>query len=194
MRYHSSRPMRLFIAIEISQEVRAALAALLKEFRAIAPQVKWVRAENMHLTLKFLGETDSSRVTAVQTALSAIRSGAVVTLQFQGLGFFPNAKRARVFWAGMEASPNLPALAADIDQAMHTLGFPLEDRAFTPHLTLARFQPPGLPHKLEAAAREYASHDFGSLIAREFRLIESELKPAGAEYTTLQSFPFVAEV
>ena len=185
--------MRLFIAIEISQEVRAALAVLLKEFRAIAPQVKWVHPENMHLTLKFLGETDSSKLSAMQAALTAIRSSQPINLHFRGLGFFPNAKRARVFWAGMEASPNLPALAAEIDQAMHRLGFPLEDRPFSPHLTLARFQPPGLPPKLAAAAQEDASHEFGSLVAREFQLIESKLKPAGAEYTTLQSFPFVAE-
>jgi len=185
--------MRLFIAIEISQEVRAALAALLKEFRAMAPQVKWVRPENMHLTLKFLGETHSSKLTAMQAALSAIRSSQPITLHFRGLGFFPNAKRARVLWAGMEASPNLPALATEIDQAMHKLGFPLEDRPFTPHMTLARLQPPGLPPELAAAAQEYASREFGSLMAREFHLIESNLKPAGAEYTTLQSFPFVAE-
>jgi 2'-5' RNA ligase len=186
--------MRLFIAIEISPDVRAALAALLKEFRAMAPQVKWVRPENMHLTLKFLGETDSSKLTAMQATLSAIRSSQSVTLHFRGLGFFPNAKRAKVFWAGMEASPNLPSLALDIDRAVHRFGFPLEDRPFTPHLTVARFQPPGLPIKLATAAQESASRDFGSLIAREFHLIESKLKPSGAEYTTLQSFPFVAEV
>ena len=148
----------------------------------------------MHLTLKFLGETDSSKLTAMQAALSAIRSSQSVTLHFRGLGFFPNAKRAKVFWAGMEASPNLPSLAAEIDQATHKLGFPLEDRPFTPHLTLARFQPPGLPHRLPAAAQEAASRNFGSLTAHEFHLIESKLKPAGAEYTILQSFPFVAEV
>ena len=173
--------------------MRAALAALLKEFRGIASQVKWARVENMHITLKFLGETDSSKLPAVQTALSAIRSSQPVTLEFRGLGFFPNEKRAKVFWAGMETSSNLPTLAAEIDQAMHKLGFPLEDRPFTPHLTLARFQPPGLPPRLSAAAQEFASREFGSLIAREFHLIESKLTPAGAEYTTLQSFPFVAE-
>jgi 2'-5' RNA ligase len=188
----SISPMRLFIAIEISPDVRAALAALLKEFRALAPQVKWVRPKNIHITLKFLGETHSSKLAALQAALSAIRSSQPVTLHFRGLGFFPNEKRAKVFWAGMEASPNLPSLAADIDQATHKLGFPLEDRPFTPHLTLARFQPPGLPPKL-ATAQEAASREFGSLTAREFHLIESKLKPAGAEYTTLQSFPFVAE-
>jgi RNA 2',3'-cyclic 3'-phosphodiesterase len=186
--------MRLFIAIEISPDVRAALAALLKDFSAIAPQVKWVRAENMHITLKFLGETDSSKLTALQAALSAIRSSQPVTLDFRGLGFFPNEKRAKVFWAGLETSVNLPSLAAEIDQATHKLGVPLEDRPFTPHLTLARFQPPGLPPKLAAAAKESASREFGSLIARVFHLIESKLKPAGAEYTTVQSFPFVAKV
>ena len=185
--------MRLFIAIEISPDVRAALAALLKELRATAPQVKWARVENMHITLKFLGETDSSKLLAVQTALSAIRSSQPVTLEFRGLDFFPNEKRAKVFWAGMEASPNLPTLAVEIDQAMHKLGFPLEGRPFTPHLTLARFQPPGLPPRLAAAGQESASREFGSLIAREFLLIESKLTSAGAEYTTLQSFPFVAE-
>jgi RNA 2',3'-cyclic 3'-phosphodiesterase len=184
--------MRLFIAIEISSDVRAALGALLKELRGTAPQVKWARVENMHITLKFLGETDSSKLPAVQTALSAIRSSQPVALEFRGLGFFPNEKRAKVFWAGMEASPDLSALAAEIDQAMHRFGFPLEDRPFTPHLTLARFQPPGLPPRL-AAAQEFVTREFGSLIAREFHLIESKLKPAGAEYTTLQSFPFVAE-
>jgi 2'-5' RNA ligase len=186
--------MRLFIAIEISPDVRAALAALLKEFRVIAPQVKWVRPENIHITLKFLGETEISKLAAVQATLSAIRSSQPVTLDFRGLGFFPNDKRAKVFWAGMEASPNLPSFATEIDQTMHKLGFPLEDRPFTPHLTLARFQPPGLPPKLAAAAQDFASREFGSLTAREFHLIESKLKPAGAEYTTLQSFPFVAEV
>jgi len=94
----------------------------------------------------------------------------------------------------MEASPNLPSLAAEIDQATHKLGFPLEDRPFTRISRWARFQPPGLPHRLPAAAQEAASRNFGSLTAHEFHLIESKLKPAGAEYTILQSFPFVAEV
>jgi len=184
--------MRLFVAIEISPEVRAALAALLKELRAIAPRAKWVRPENLHITLKFLGETDSSKLAAIRNALSTIRSSQAATFRFRGLGCFPNAKRARVLWVGMEASPNLPPLAAEIDQAMHKLGFPLEDRPFTPHLTLARFQPPGLPPEL-AATQESVPREFGSLTAGEFHLIESKLKPAGAEYTSLQSFLFAAE-
>ncbi len=185
--------MRLFVAIEIPSEIRSALAAFLKELRGIAPQAKWVRAENLHVTLKFLGETEAAKVSALESALGSIRSGEPVGLEFRGLGFFPSEKRPRVFWAGMEASTNLKPLAEEIDRGLHQLGFPLEDRPFAPHLTLARFNPPGLPPKLGSVVREHSSRRFGSLTAREFHLIESKLKSTGAEYTILKSFPFVAE-
>jgi 2'-5' RNA ligase len=185
--------VRLFIAIEIPQTIRSNFASLLKEFRAIAPQVKWVRAENLHVTLKFLGETEPAKLGALQDLLSAVRSDQSVNLEFRGLGFFPNEKRPRVFWAGMEASANLKMLASDIDQATHHLGFPLEDRPFTPHLTLARFPLPGIPQKLLQASQERSAQTFGSLRSGEFHLIESKLKPAGAEYTTVQTFRFATE-
>lgn len=185
--------MRLFVAIDLPNEIRSALAAFVKEMRGIAPQAKWVRVENLHITLKFLGQTDPAKLRGIQDTLASVRSTEPVTLDFGGLGFFPNEKRPRVFWVGMESSTNLKALADDIDHGMHKLGFPLEERPFTPHLTLARFQPPGLPPKLGAAAQENGSRSFGLLTACEFHLIESKLKSTGAEYTTLQSFPFVVE-
>jgi 2'-5' RNA ligase len=185
--------VRLFIAIEIPQTIRTTFAALLKEFRAIAPQVKWVRAENLHVTLRFLGETESAKLDALQNVLSAIRSAEPVNLEFRSLGFFPNEKRPRIFWTGMEASANLKSLAADIDQAVHRLGFPLEDRPFTPHLTLARLQSPVIAPKLLQAIKEKSAQPFGFLLAREIHLIESKLKPTGAEYTTLQTFRFATE-
>jgi 2'-5' RNA ligase len=91
----------------------------------------------------------------------------------------------------MEASPNLKTLATDIGRAMEKLGIPPEQRPFSPHLTLARFEPPRLPEKLRTPIQENATREFGSLAAKEFHLIESKLKPSGAEYTTLESFPFV---
>ena len=185
--------VRLFIAIEIPENVRAAFASLLKDFRAIAPQLKWVRAENLHVTLKFLGETEPAKLGALQNTLSTVQSPDPVNLEFRGLGFFPNEKRPRVFWAGMEASPNLKTLAADVDQAAHCIGFPLEERPFTPHLTLARFPLPGISLKLLQAMNEKSAQPFGSLRAREFHLIESKLKPTGAEYTTVQTFRFATE-
>lgn len=185
--------MRLFIAIEIPESIRTSFASLLKEFRGIAPQLKWVRAENLHITLKFLGETDAAKLGALQDALSPVRSPEPVNLEFRGLGFFPNEKRPRVFWAGMEASSNLQTIVRDVDQAAHRLGFPLEERPFTPHLTLARFPLPGIQPKLLQAMKEKSAQSFGSLRTGEFHLIESKLKPTGAEYTTLQTFRFTTE-
>jgi len=184
--------MRLFVAIELTNELRKAVDELLSELGKAAPKAKWVRAENLHVTLKFLGRTEPDKFEAIQKALGCLRSPEPVALDFHGLGFFPNAKRPRVFWMGMTASSSLPALGEAIDQAVHKLGFPLETRPFAPHLTLARFEPPGLPAKLGPAVTENSTRNFGSLTAREFHLIESKLKPTGAEYTTLQSFPFVA--
>jgi 2'-5' RNA ligase len=184
--------VRLFIAIEIPNEIRNALMAFVNELRPTAPRGKWVRAENLHVTLKFLGETAPEKSSRIQNALSLIHDKEPVTLNFRGLGFFPNERRPRVFWVGMEASDNLKTLAEMIDGEMHKLGFPLENRPFTPHLTLTRFEPPGLPPQLGAAAKSHAAREFGSHTAREFHLIESKLKRTGAEYTTLQSVPFVA--
>lgn len=185
--------MRLFIAIEIPENIRTGFVSLLKEFRALAPRLKWVRAENLHVTLKFLGETDSAKLGALQSVLSGIRSPEPVKVEFRGLGFFPNEKRPRVFWAGMESSANLKTLAGDMDQAAHRLGFPLEERPFTPHLTLARFSLPGVPPILLQAANERSGQPLGSLRTGEFHLIESKLKPTGAEYTTVQTFRFATE-
>lgn len=184
--------MRLFIAIELTREVRNALVEFLQQMRGVAPQAKWVRAENLHVTLKFLGHTDAARLASIQTALASVRDMNPVTLEFGGLGFFPNERRPRVFWVGMNVSANMVPLAQTIDQSTNKLGFPLENRPLTPHLTLARFEPPGLPAPLATAVKQNTNRSFGSLTAREFHLIESKLKPTGAEYTTLQTFPFVS--
>jgi len=185
--------VRLFVAIEIPQDIRAAYAALLKELRGVAPLAKWVRAENLHVTLKFLGEIQPAKLSALQNALETVRSEQRVTLEFRGLGFFPNERRPRVFWAGMEPSANLKSLAVDIDHTAHRLGFPLEDRPYTPHLTLARFEASGIAPKLREAIHARVTHPFGSLTTSEFHLIESKLKPTGAEYTTVQTVRFAPE-
>ena len=182
--------MRLFVAIAIPDEIRAAYGSLLEEFRAIAPRARWERAENLHVTLKFLGETPPAKLEALQNALAGIHSPEPVRLEFRGLGFFPNEKRPRVFWAGMESTPDLSALAADIDQAAHRLAFPLERRPFAPHLTLARFDPPAITSSLLAAIRTKTATRFGAFTAAEFHLIESKLKSTGAEYTTVQTWRF----
>jgi 2'-5' RNA ligase len=183
--------VRLFVALEIPAAVRENLAALLKKLRELSRQPRWVRSENLHVTLKFFGEVAPEKLGAIRSALSSVRSDSPVALKFRGLGFFPNEKRPRVFWAGMDSTPNLKILAADIDGAAERLGIPREERPFSPHLTLARFQPPGLPEHLRSAIQENLADEFGSLQTKQFDLIESKLKPSGAEYTTLESFTFV---
>jgi 2'-5' RNA ligase len=184
--------MRLFVALEIPSTVRENLAALLKSLRKVSPQTRWVRPENLHVTLKFIGEVQETKLAAIRSALAGARSDQPVTLDFRGLGFFPNEKHPRVFWAGIEASPNLKDLALDIDRATEKLGISREQRPFSPHLTLARFEPPGLPEKLRSAIRENEVRAFGTLRTGQVHLIESKLKSSGAEYTTLESFPFAA--
>lgn len=190
--------MRLFVALEIPAAVRDNLAAQVKQLRDLSAQVadkrpRWVRSENLHVTLKFIGEVAPARLDGIRGALSNIRSSAPVDLQFRGLGFFPNEMHPSVLWAGLNASPALASLAGDIDQATETQGIAREKRAFIPHLTLARFEPPGLHEKLRSAIQKNSECEFGSFQAREFHLIESKLKSTGAEYTSLASFPFALE-
>ena len=184
--------MRLFVALEIPSAVRENLAALLKSLRAVSPQTRWARPENLHVTLKFIGEVPETKLAPIRTTLASARSDQPVTLDFRGLGFFPNEKHPRVFWAGIEASPNLKTLAADIEKAAEKLGVPREQRPFSPHLTLARFESPGLPEKLRSAIQKNAGREFGSLCTSQFHLVESKLKSSGAEYTTLERFVFTA--
>jgi 2'-5' RNA ligase len=184
--------MRLFVALKIPSEAREKLVGLIDALRAVSPQTRWVRTESLHITLKFIGELPETRLAATRGALNGIRSNQPIRLDFRGIGFFPNENTPRVLWVGVEASPNLEALCTDVDLAMETLGIVREQRAFSPHLTLARFEPPRLPEKLRSAIRENAAPDFGFLRTDKFDLIESKLKPSGAEYTTLESFAFVA--
>lgn len=190
--------MRLFVALEIPAAVRDNLAAQVAELRELSAKVadkrpRWVRPGNLHVTLKFIGEVAPTKLEGIRGALSAIRSDAPVEIKFRGLGFFPNEQHPRVLWAGVDASTNLPSLAGDIDAALETQGIARQRPAFTPHLTLARIEPPGLHEKLRAAIQKNRAREFGSFQTGEFYLIESKLKPSGAEYTTLASYPFTLE-
>ena len=187
--------MRLFVALEIPSAVRDNLAAFMKELRALETvssrsNARWVRQENLHVTLKFIGNIDDAKLDAIRDALSQVKSEQPVELRFRGVGFFPSERRPRVFWTGIEASPNLGPIGADIDARLAKLGIPVETRAFTPHLTLARLEPPGISEKLQAAIKENATCDFGTFRTNEFHLIQSKTRPTGAEYTRLSSFPF----
>jgi 2'-5' RNA ligase len=190
--------VRLFVALEIPPAVRDNLAAQIKELRDLpAPladkRLRWVRPENLHVTLQFIGEVEATKLDGIRSALTAMGMAAPVDLHFRGLGFFPDEKHPRVLWVGLKASGNLPVLARDIDHALEAQGIQRDERAFTPHLTLARFASRGFDDNLRTAIQENSQREFGAFEAREFHLMQSKLKPSGAEYTTLASFPLKLE-
>lgn len=183
--------MRLFVALDFPDAVRDAIRGLIAQLKPESRSARWVRPEGMHITLKFLGETDPSRLDPIRSALSAVHSSQPVEMRFRGLGFFPNGRRPRVFWIGVDASSNLAELAADVDRALTPLGFALESRAFVPHLTLARFESPKGTESLVRKVSELGGAEFGSARESQFYLFQSILKPSEAEYRCLETFAFV---
>jgi RNA 2',3'-cyclic 3'-phosphodiesterase len=187
--------MRLFVALELIDEVRAALTSFIAQLKPLCRSASWARAEGMHVTLKFIGhavaDADAEKLAAVRAALAQVTSSAAVEMRFRGTGFFPNARRPNVFWCGIEASPNLAALAGEIDRALEPLGIPREERPFVPHLTLARFKSHEGAKALVRQAGQYAEREFGSARETQFHLFESKLRPDGAEHNKIASYNFV---
>jgi 2'-5' RNA ligase len=188
--------MRLFVALDIPEDIRQRLADYVQRSQQLVPSVRFVRVDGLHITLKFLGETQ--KLAAICEALEKIEHpGFPVTIA--GTGFFPNATHPRIFWAGIDAPQILPTLAQKIDVACAELGFATETRPFTPHLTLAR-SGSGNPHgsglqgsrPLETLAnkltQEEAPH-FGMMDATHYHLYESQLHPRGAIYKKIATFP-----
>jgi 2'-5' RNA ligase len=194
--------MRLFIALDIDEAIRAKLRTFLDDVRSFAPDARWVRAESLHVTLQFIGEKPADSVDTIKAKLAQV-SALTFDLSFRGYGFFPTAKSARVFWVGIEAGAQLPALVAAIDNTTATLGIPKEDRSFSPHLTLARRGGgSGSPRRqkddfrnkvfqrLSEKLAAMPTLEFGTMTAREFFLYESVLSRDGSRYTKLERFPF----
>jgi 2'-5' RNA ligase len=191
--------MRLFVALDIDESIRERIARFAEGISPFAPDARWVKPESLHVTLKFIGEQPDAALAAIKSALGTV-SGGTVEVQFRSYGFFPTAKSARVFWIGMQAGPELAALAGGVDQTMAALGVPKEDRAFSPHLTLARGAGgSGSPRQLKGDGPNRAfqrlqeklsalAPEFGTMTAREFFLYQSQLSPKGSKYTKLERF------
>jgi 2'-5' RNA ligase len=177
--------MRIFIALDIPADVRACLTEYVERARLLAPEARWARVEGLHVTLKFVGEASESRMEEIKTALVSVKT-APFTVRFAGVGFFPNAKAARVFWAGVDGGDALPCLASTIDAALEKLGFPRETKPYHPHLTLARTSARPL-RELQPLLAD-PPPQFGTMTAREFFLYQSQPQKGGSKYTKLERF------
>jgi len=185
--------VRCFVAIDLTTDVRAAIARAQTRVRTAATHadVRWVDPTQVHLTLKFLGAVVDERVPAVSAALeTAVAGSRPVALAAAGLGGFPSLKSPRVLWAGITAGvPELVQLAAGIDRGLAPLGFPPEARPFRGHLTIGRVRSPRGGRELAAAVGAAGAPAFGSWTAPEVVLYESRLRPTGALYTPVSRHP-----
>lgn len=182
--------MRLFVALSIPSEVRENIASLIPVLRRADSKPRWVNPENLHVTLKFIGEVAQESVPVICDALQTVRALQPLTLAFRGVGFFPNARCPNVAWVGIEAPPDLSNLAAAVNGVLAPLGIEPETKPFVPHLTIARFKEKRLLPALQAEMEKWKDHSLGQFTAADIHLIESRLKSSGAEYTTLRSFNF----
>jgi 2'-5' RNA ligase len=183
--------VRLFVALDIPEAARAAIGALVAKLRPACGDVRWARTEGTHVTLKFIGEVPPEKIEPIKAVLAPIYLSDPIEMKFRNVGFFPNERRPRVFWAGIEAGAELGALAAAVETSLEPLGIARELRAFSPHLTLARLESPRGLDSLHDAISRAGPLEFGGTVAKEFHLYQSVLKPAGAEYTRLATFRFV---
>jgi len=180
--------MRLFTAIDLPSEIITNLEELLRRLKPSA-QINWSPPRNLHITTKFIGEWSEERLEELKAALGALPAREAIPISIEKLGFFPNPHSPRVFWAGIHAGSGLAALARETEQALEKLGIAPEQRAFSPHLTLARIKTPGKQPALLQAVANLPSLDFGSFVADRFYLYQSRTAPSGSVYTKLAEFP-----
>lgn len=179
--------MRLFIAVGLGEEMREKLAEVSAGLAHRLQGVSWVRPENIHLTLKFLGEVGEDDIPAVGQALDETAScHRPFDLSGRGLGAFPSPSRPRVIWAGLEGDrESLSRLARDVEERLSALGFPAEERPYHPHLTLGRVKNPSGPAGLEKILRETGADSLGPLPVAVLLLMKSTLAPDGAVHEVL---------
>lgn len=175
--------MRLFVAIDFPKAVKDKLASLCQGIS----KAKWVRHEQLHLTLRFIGEVTDEQAHRLKLALASVKSTAF-TIQLRGVGTFPNDRRPKVLWAGIAPCPELRALQSKFEETIRALGHPKDKHAFNPHVTLARFQTqPG--KDLQTWLQKHQGFETTPVEVDSFHLVQSQLTPTGAIYNINQSFP-----
>ncbi len=178
--------IRIFIAVELTDSVREQIARLEQPLRKEGAKVGWVKPENLHLTLKFLGDVQAARIDdVVEATQEAVQGIEPFILSFSGLGVFPNFKRPRVIWIGVaEGSDSLGKIQRGLEERLSQRGFTREEREFSPHLTIGRVRSQrgigGLVSKLEKTEFESEKIEVEQVV-----VMGSDLRPTGAVYTPL---------
>ena len=183
--------LRCFIAIDLSETIKKEIGELVEMLKKYDADVKWVTAANLHLTLKFLGDTPETAIPQIQKALSTVVSSyKPFCMKIRGTGVFPNSKYPRVCWIGTEGAGILKNLKEDIENSMINLGFRKEDKDFNPHLTIGRVRSLKGFIKVGNELGTFQEKEFGGMNVESIKIMRSELKPKGPEYACLHEVHF----
>jgi 2'-5' RNA ligase len=184
--------VRVFIAIPLPVDLKAKLVVLQQEFRSLALEAAWVREAGFHLTLKFLGEVDSTRIVSIVSCMVATAQHCrPFSLSLAGVGVFPHESNPRVLWVGVQdATGELRRTQRTLDAGLVQMGFPAETRPFNPHLTLARVKRVTRRGELLATLKAHYGTVLGQLDVDRMELVESHLHPSGARYSIVKAAPF----
>jgi len=183
--------LRCFIAIEITEQIKREIRELIDILIKYDVDIKWLILENLHLTLKFLGKTPDVLIPKIkESLLNIVASYEPFYIKICRTGVFPNRKYPRVIWVGVEDSEILMKLERDIENSMEFLGYQKEDKEFKPHLTLGRVRSQKGIVRIVNELDHFKGKDFGIIHIDRIKLMKSELKPKGAEYSCLHEIPF----
>jgi RNA 2',3'-cyclic 3'-phosphodiesterase len=181
--------MRLFTAIDPSTEALLRLERLMSILRPEA-LIKWSPVDNLHVTIKFIGEWPESRLEELNDALSALLPREPFEAEVKELGWFPNEWSPRILWAGVHGGDPLLELAHDTDKCLAKLGIPKEDRRFTPHLTLARMKNPVPLRRLQQRIQEAQTTSLGKFPVAQFFLFRSDPGSNASIYRKVREYRF----
>ncbi len=184
-----SQTIRTFIALPLSDNLISQIFEIQRQLKSYDFPVRWVKPENIHLTLKFLGDIPLESVENIATAMEiTIRGRSPMTLFAKGLGVFPGIKKPRVIWVGISGDIQaLSEMQAALESNLEKIGFPKENRPFKSHLTLGRIKKSVSSRNLFDALQSFSDFTTQPFEARELILYKSELNPSGALYTKLKT-------
>lgn len=182
--------MRAFIAIDLEPSIKESLLGLVRSLERTKADVRWVRREGLHLTLKFLGEIGSDEVSKVKDVLGSVAARhRRFRLAVEGTGTFPKGTAPRVFWVGVRPQPELVSLHEGIEGELEKEGFPREARSFHPHLTLGRAKGPSFIRDALTELGRHSGSGFGEMEVGKVTFFESLLGPGGARYRVISEHP-----
>jgi 2'-5' RNA ligase len=175
---------RAFLAVEMDKGFN--VESLLPKLEMSGADLKLVERQNMHITLKFLGDTGEDRIEGIGEAMeTSVKGKAPFELRFRGMGAFPGPMSIKVVWVGMQGGEPLGQISRSLDEELSKIGFPVDGRGFSPHITLGRVRTPRRWGSLPALIDRYAQEDFGRMIVEKVALKKSVLGPRGPAYSTV---------